>query len=105
MRNEQSRATVDMSSVDSRMKGEYEAMLKRELKSLRKLYKASMKQSQEEFMRTYNQKVSHHVCSPEVEENESLSLLIILLLSCLTWSEPWPRRRVTTAAPWWRPRS
>ena len=63
MRNEQSRATVDMSSVDSRMKGEYEAMLKRELKSLRKLYKASMKQSQEEFMRTYNQKVSRDITS------------------------------------------
>ena len=58
LRNEQSRSRVDMSSVDSKMKGEYEAMLKRELKSLRKLYKASMKQSQEEFMRTYNQKVS-----------------------------------------------
>ena len=59
LRNEQSRATVHMNSVDSRMKDEYEAMLKRELKSLRKLYKATMKQSQEEFMRTYNQKVNH----------------------------------------------
>ena len=58
LRNEQSRSRVDMSAVDSKIKGEYEAMLKRELKSLRKLYKASMKQSQEEFMRTYNQKVT-----------------------------------------------
>ena len=63
LRNEQSRSRVDMSSVDSKMKGEYEAMLKRELKSLRKLYKASMKQSQEEFMRTYNQKVSRDITS------------------------------------------
>ena len=47
-----------MSTVDSKMKGEYEAMLKRELKNLRKLYKANMKQSQEEFMRTYNQKLA-----------------------------------------------
>ena len=47
-----------MSSVDSKMKGEYEERLKKELKQLRKLYKASMKKSQEEFMRTYNQKVS-----------------------------------------------
>ena len=46
-----------MSTVDSKMKGEYEAMLKRDLKNLRKLYKANMKQSQEEYMRTYNQKV------------------------------------------------
>ena len=61
LRNEQSRSRVDMSAVDSKIKGEYEAMLKRELKSLRKLYKASMKQSQEEFMRTYNQKVNHDV--------------------------------------------
>ena len=57
LRNEQSRSGVDMSTVDSKMKGEYEAMLKRELKNLRKLYKANMKQSQEEYMRTYNQKV------------------------------------------------
>ena len=63
LRNEQSRSRVDMSAVDSKIKGEYEAMLKRELKSLRKLYKASMKQSQEEFMRTYNQKVSREYCN------------------------------------------
>lgn len=73
MRNEQSRATVDMSSVDSRMKGEYEAMLKRELKSLRKLYKASMKQSQEEFMRTYNQKVNHHLLNSKKMEESPFS--------------------------------
>ena len=58
LNNEKSRGTIDMSSVDSRMKGEYEAMLKKELKNLRKLYKANMKHSQEEFMRTYNQKLA-----------------------------------------------
>ena len=40
------------------VQGEYEALLRKELHSLRKLYKANMKQSQEEFMRTYNQKLA-----------------------------------------------
>ena len=77
LNNEKSRGSVDMSAMDSRMKviiiiititimiiiftmvqGEYEALLRKELHSLRKLYKANMKQSQEEFMRTYNQKLA-----------------------------------------------
>ena len=40
------------------VQGEYEALLRKELHSLRKLYKANMKHSQEEFMRTYNQKLA-----------------------------------------------
>ena len=56
--NEKSRGSIDMSSFDSRMKGEYEERLKKELKTLRKLYKANMKHSQEEFMRSHNQKVN-----------------------------------------------
>ena len=77
LNNEKSRGSVDMSAMDSRMKviiitiiiitiiiiitmvqGEYEALLRKELHSLRKLYKANMKHSQEEFMRTYNQKLA-----------------------------------------------
>ena len=55
--NEKGRSKVDMSHVDSRLKGEYEAQLKKELKALRKEYERYMKHSKEEFMRTYNQKV------------------------------------------------
>ena len=57
--NEKSRKTTNMSSVDSQMKGEYEAMLKKELKKLRKMYKQNMEASQKEFMRNYNQKVTN----------------------------------------------
>merc|ERR1712241_397719 len=55
--NEKGRSKVDMSHVDSRLKGEYEAQLKKELKALRKEYERYMKHSKEEFMRTYNQKL------------------------------------------------
>jgi len=55
--NEKSRQRTNTSSVDSQMKGEYEAMLKKELKKLRKMYKKNMEASQKEFMRNYNQKL------------------------------------------------
>ena len=55
--NEKGRSKVDVSQVDSRLKGEYEAQLKKELKALRREYERYMKHSKEEFMRTYNQKV------------------------------------------------
>ena len=95
--NEKGRSRVDMSHVDSRLKGEYEAQLKKELKTLRKEYERYMKHSKEEFMRTYNQKVEQNLLSPNCN--------LICNVSWLTWSEPWPTRRATTAEPLWRRRS
>ena len=61
--NEKGRSRVDMSHVDTRLKGEYEAQLKKELKTLRREYERYMKHSKEEFMRTYNQKVKCDLCN------------------------------------------
>ena len=55
--NERGRSKVDVSTVDTRLKGEYEARLKAELKALRKMYEDHMKVSKEEFMYSHNQKV------------------------------------------------
>ena len=57
LKNERGRAKIDMTSVDNRLKGEYEKRLKAELKALRKLYEDNMKVSKEEFMTSHNQKV------------------------------------------------
>ena len=87
--NEKGRSKVDVSQVDSRLKGEYEAQLKKELKALRREYERYMKHSKEEFMRTYNQKVL-------------LSIVISFITVYPSWlisSGLWPTRRVTTAGP------
>ena len=87
--NEKGRSKVDVSQVDSRLKGEYEAQLKKELKALRREYERYMKHSKEEFMRTYNQKVL-------------LSIVMSFITVCPSWlisSGLWPTRRVTTAGP------
>jgi len=55
--NEKGRSKVDVSTVDTRLKGEYEARLKAELKSLRKMYEDHMRVSKEEFMYSHNQKL------------------------------------------------
>ena len=55
--NERGRSNIDVSTVDTRLKGEYEARLKAELKALRKMYEDHMRVSKEEFMYTHNQKV------------------------------------------------
>ena len=57
LKNERGRAKIDMTSVDMRLKGEYEKRLKAELKALRKLYEDNMRVSKEEFMTSHNQKV------------------------------------------------
>ena len=74
--NEKGRSRVDMSHVDSRLKGDYEAQLKKELQTLRKEYERYMKHSKEEFMRTYNQKVEQSVQSVQF-----LTLLTFLFVS------------------------
>ena len=87
--NEKGRSKVDVSQVDSRLKGEYEAQLKKELKALRREYERYMKHSKEEFMRTYNQKVL-------------LSIVMSFITVYPSWlisSGLWPTRRVTTAGP------
>ena len=93
--NEKSRKTTNMSSVDSQMKGEYEAMLKKELKKLRKMYKKNMEASQKEFMRNYNQKVK--IVDPlyNLEYNFPLE-------SWLSLREHLPMRRARTAVLWLR---
>ena len=55
--NERGRSKVDVSTVDTQLKGEYEARLKKELKALRKMYEDHMRVSKEEFMYSHNQKV------------------------------------------------
>jgi len=55
--NERGRSRVDVSTVDTRLKGEYEARLKAELKSLRKMYEDHMRVSKQEFMQSHNQKL------------------------------------------------
>jgi len=55
--NEKGRSNIDMSSVDTKLKGEYEARLKKELKALRKMYEDHMRVSNEEFMFNHNQKL------------------------------------------------
>jgi len=74
--NEKSRGSIDMSSFDSRMKGEYEERLKKELKTLRKLYKANMKHSQEEFMRSHNQKIADLERALAYEKNHNSSAVV-----------------------------
>ena len=87
--NEKGRSKVDVSQVDSRLKGEYEAQLKKELKALRREYERYMKHSKEEFMRTYNQKVLLSI----------VMSFITIYPSWLISSGLWPTRRVTTAGP------
>ena len=59
--NERGRSRVDVSTVDTRLKGEYEARLKAELKSLRKMYEDHMRVSKQEFMQSHNQKVRYQM--------------------------------------------
>eukprot|EP00092_Neocalanus_flemingeri_P001913 GFUD01002043.1.p1 GENE.GFUD01002043.1~~GFUD01002043.1.p1 ORF type:complete len:1721 (-),score=424.93 GFUD01002043.1:78-4745(-) len=55
--NERGRTNIDVSTVDTRLKGEYEARLQKELKALRKMYEDHMRVSKEEFMHSHNQKL------------------------------------------------
>jgi len=58
LKQERGRGQVDISSIDSKLKGDYEKRLMAEVRSLRKMYEDQMKKAQEEWLRMHQTKLS-----------------------------------------------
>merc|ERR1712002_1341308 len=58
LKSERGKTNIDISSLDTRIQGEYADRLKAELKILRKMYEEHMRQTEETLERTYKTKIS-----------------------------------------------
>merc|ERR1719397_265091 len=58
LRHEKNRGQVDMSSLDSKLQGEYEARLKAEVRNLRKMYEEQMRVAQAEWLKLHQSKLA-----------------------------------------------
>merc|ERR1712183_1165376 len=67
--SERGKTNIDISSLDTRIQGEYADRLKAELKILRKMYEEHMRVSQETLEMTYKKKISDLEVSLAVQMN------------------------------------
>jgi len=67
--SERGKTNIDMTSIDTRIQGEYADRLKAELKILRKMYEEHMRVSQETLEMTYKKKISDLEVSIAVQMN------------------------------------
>jgi len=58
LRHEKNRGQVDLSSLDSKLQGEYEARLKAEVRNLRKMYEEQMRVAQAEWLKLHQTKLA-----------------------------------------------
>merc|ERR1719167_723428 len=58
LRHEKNRGQVDLSSLDSKLQGEYEARLRAEVRNLRKMYEEQMRVAQEEWLKLHQSKLA-----------------------------------------------
>jgi len=67
--SERGKTNIDMTSLDTRIQGEYADRLKEELKILRKMYEEHMRVSEETLEMTYKKKISDLEVSLAVQMN------------------------------------
>ncbi|XP_023342853.1 lamin Dm0 isoform X2 [Eurytemora carolleeae] len=73
---EKKRGRIDISSIDTKLKGEYEARLQAELKKLRRMYEEQTEKARNEYMTVHSKKLAEiqQVLNRERSENSSATI-------------------------------